>query len=105
MQERRLLWVVILSVTLFLSVSRPAYAYMDPGTTGSIFGMLAPFITIFLVFVGFLIRPFRRFFTSIVARVRGSRRVESIATNEQPLSDEPTGEEKSRENANEDLKS
>jgi hypothetical protein len=105
MRKHRLLWIAVLAAVLLLSIPRPAYAYMDPGTTGSIFVILAPFIAIFLAFVGFLIRPFRRLFASIVARVRGGRRVESIANNEQPLSGEPTDDEKSRENTSEDLKS
>jgi len=105
MRKHRLLWIAVLAAVLLLSIPRPAYAYMDPGTTGSVFSMLAPFIAIFLAFVGFLIRPFSRFVASIVARVRGGRRVESIANNEQPLSGEPTDDEKSGENTSEDLKS
>ncbi len=82
----------LIAVALLLLLPRPAYAYIDPGTTGSIFAMLAPFIAIFLAFLGFLIRPFRRFFSSIVARLRGNPGAESPADSEQPESDEPSND-------------
>ena len=103
MQKHKLLWIVALAVVSLLLFPRPAYAYIDPGTTGSIFAILAPFIAIFLAFLGFLIRPFRRFFTSIVAKLRGKPEAKSLASNEQPVSD-PPDEEKSQEDASEDLK-
>ena len=102
MQKRKLLWIVALAVVFSLLFPRPAYAYIDPGTTGSIFAILAPFIAIFLAFLGFLIRPFRRFFISIVAKLRGKPGAESLASNEQPVSSSP--DEKSQEDASEDLK-
>ena len=85
MNKHRLMRIVVLAIALLLLFPARAYAYMDPGTTGSIFAMLAPFIAIFLTFLGFIIRPFRRFFSSIIARVRGRNRAESDADVEKPV--------------------
>jgi hypothetical protein len=101
MQKRKLLWIVALAVVFPLLFPRPAYAYIDPGTTGSIFAILAPFIAILLAFLGFLIRPFRRFFVSIIARLRGNPEAKSLASSEPPVSGEP-GEEKIQEDVSED---
>ena len=101
MPRRRLLWIVVLAVLLSLSITHPAYAYIDPGTTGSIFAMLAPFIAIFLAFLGFLIRPIRVFFISIFTRLRGKPGDESSASEEQPESIDTTDEEESRESLGE----
>jgi hypothetical protein len=94
MQKRKLLWIVALAVVFPLLFPHPAYAYIDPGTTGSIFAILAPFIALLLAFLGFLFRPFRRFFTSIIAKMRGNPGVESPTSNEPPVSS-PPDEEKS----------
>ena len=96
MPKRRLLWIVLLAVLLSLSLTRPAYAYIDPGTTGSIFAMLAPFIAIFLAFLGFLIRPIRVFFISIFARLRGNKGADSPASEEQSESVDSPDDEESR---------
>jgi len=104
MQKRRLLWIVVLTAAILVLIPHPAYAYIDPGTTGSIFAMLAPFIAIFLAFLGFLIRPFKRFFASMVARLQGSPGAESVASNEQPASGGSPDDERSREDSSEDLK-
>ena len=104
MPKHRLLWIMVLSVSLSLSFSRPVYAYIDPGTTGSIFAMLAPFIAIFLAFLGFLIRPFRMFFISLFYKLRGSSGDESEDSEEETESvDSPTNEE-SGENIGEDAR-
>ncbi|MFC1980590.1 hypothetical protein ACFLVS_07145, partial [Chloroflexota bacterium] len=95
MQKQGLLWIVVLVVVFFLSFPCPAYAYMDPGTTGSIFAMFAPFIAIFLAFLGFLIRPFRRFIASTFTRLRRGHRAKSLASSEQPvLGDSPDDEKR-----------
>ena len=95
MRKHRLLWIAALAVALLFSLARPAYAYIDPGTTGSVLAMIAPFIAVFLAFLGFLIRPFRRFFSSMFAKLRGNSGAESIASDEQSVSDEPSDDEKS----------
>ena len=105
MRKHRLLWIAVLAAVLLLSIPRPAYAYMDPGTTGSIFVILAPFIAIFLAFVGFLIRPFRRLFASIVARVRGTPRAESLPSNDQLALGDSPDDDRSGDNTNEDPRS
>ena len=88
MNKHRVIRIVVLAIALLLLFPARAYAYMDPGTTGSIFAMLAPFIAIFLTFLGFVIRPFRRFFASIIARLRGKNKAESDAENEKPAADD-----------------
>ena len=96
MPKRRILWIIILSIVLSLSVTHPVYAYIDPGTTGSMFAMLAPFIAIILAFLGFMIRPFRMFFISLFARLRGNPTTDSEADEEQPESADPPDDEESR---------
>lgn len=94
MHKNRLIWTVILSVSLSLSFTYPVYAYIDPGTTGSIFAMLAPFIAILLAFLGFLIRPFRMFFISLFYRLRGSSGAASQDVEEPAeVADSPADEE------------
>ena len=105
MRKHRLLWIVVLTAVLLLLLPHPAYAYIDPGTSGSIFALLAPFVAIFLAFLGFMIRPFRRLFASIVARVRGGSRAEFLASNEQSALGDSPDDDKSRENTSEDLQS
>ena len=95
MRKNRLLWIAVIAVLFSLLIPRPAYAYIDPGTTSSIFAMLAPFVVLILAFLGFLIRPFRRFFSSLFTKLRGSSGAESIASDEQSVSDEPSDDEKS----------
>ena len=105
MRKRRLLWTVVLTIVLLLLLAHPAYAYIDPGTTGSVFSMLAPFIVIFLAFLGFLIRPFRRFVASIVAKFRGTPRAESLPSNDQPALGDSPDDDRSGDNTNEDPRS
>ena len=105
MNKHRLLWIVVLSVMLSLSYTQPVYAYIDPGTTGSVFAMLAPFFAIFLAFLGFLIRPFRMFFISLFAKLRGNPEAESPASEEQSESDDSSNDEESRKNISENTQS
>ncbi len=86
MKKHNVAVMVVLVLILLLLFPRPAYAYMDPGTTGSVLAMLAPFIAIFLAFLGFLIRPVKRFVVSMFTKLRGGPRAESLADNEQPVS-------------------
>ena len=79
MRKRRLLMMVVLAVVLSLLFPHPTYAYIDPGTTGSAFAMLAPFTVVAL---GFLIRPFRVFIASWAARLRGSHGTGNFAGNQ-----------------------
>ncbi len=102
MQKQNVAVMVVLVLVLLLLFPRPVYAYMDPGTTGSVFAMLAPFIAIFLAFLGFLIRPFKRFVVSIVAKLRGGLRAESPADNQQPVSGDAPNSQRGGEDTIED---
>lgn len=53
-------------ILMLLLFSHKAYGYIDPGTTSAIFGILAPLFSMLLVFLAFLIRPFRRFFRFVI---------------------------------------
>ena len=101
MSKRRLLWMVVLAAALSLSLTRPVYAYIDPGTTGSIFAMIAPFIAILLAFLGFMIRPFRMFFISLFNKLRGNPEAESEASEEPPESVSSPDDEENRQNTGE----
>lgn len=103
MQKHKLLWTMALITVSLPLFPSPAYAYIDPGTTGSIFAVLAPFIAILLGFLGFLVRPFRRFFACLVAKLRGNREPRSPTANEQPIHSEPANEEQ-RKGRDEGLK-
>jgi CBS domain containing-hemolysin-like protein len=46
--------------------------YIDPGTTSTIFSILAPLFAMLLAFLVFLIRPFVRLFNFVINRFRGS---------------------------------
>ena len=94
MNKHRLMRIGVMVMALMLLFPAHAYAYMDPGTTGSIFAMLAPFIAIFLTFLGFIIRPFRRFFSSIIARLRGRNRAKADADTKEPVSVDSLGDDK-----------
>ena len=54
---------------------RPAEAYLDPGTGGTIFGsiwaLILPFITMAAVFIAAMIRPVRIYVISFVKKIFG----------------------------------
>ena len=70
-----------------------------------IFALFAPFLAIFLAFLGFLIRPVRRFFTSIFAKLRMGAKTESLASDERPVSDFTSDDESSGKGTIEDSES
>ena len=49
----------LLTITAIF-VPHPAYAYLDPGTSGSLFSFFPQFLTIIAVIFGFLVRPFKK---------------------------------------------
>jgi hypothetical protein len=53
---------------MFVLVPGWAYAYIDPGTTQSLFAVLAPLIAIFGLFIGYLLWPFRKVLGSFFRR-------------------------------------
>ncbi|NQT88616.1 hypothetical protein HQ560_17755 [bacterium] len=56
------------AVLMVLLVPRPAFAYLDPNTTSSLFAVLAPVIALFGVFLGYLVWPFRYVLTGIFSK-------------------------------------
>jgi hypothetical protein len=62
--------VSVLFPLVLLVFFHNAYGYVDPGTTSAVFGILAPLLSILLVFFGFLIRPFRKLLKSVIDRFR-----------------------------------
>lgn len=77
---------------LSLLFSRNAYAYIDPGTTSSVFAMLAPLLSMFLVFLGFLFRPFKRVFRFLIDKFRGGPADEQLAS--ERLTGHPDGKDR-----------
>ena len=90
---------------LSLSLSSPVYAYIDPGTTGNVFAILAPFIALFIAFLGFVIRPFRLFFTSIINKFQGNPGAEPPAGEGQQEPGDSADNEESEKNQNEETPS
>ena len=60
--------LVGVALLLILSVPRPAFAYLDPNTTSSLFSVLAPVIALFGVFIGYLLWPFRYVLTGLFGK-------------------------------------
>lgn len=67
-----------------------AWAYIDPGTTQSLFAILAPVIALFGAFIGYVLWPFRYV---LFRAFRKSKPEESAAQPEAPASQEPPKEE------------
>ena len=70
--------IFVLFLIILVLFCKPVFAYIDPKTTSPVFGVLAPSLLILLVFLGlvlfflgFLFRPFRRFFRFLFDKVRG----------------------------------
>lgn len=51
--------LVVLGIFGALLAPRAAWAYIDPGTTHSLFTFLAPILALLGVFLGYLVWPFR----------------------------------------------
>ena len=92
MKKDRLVKMVLLIAGVLLLFPLPVYAYMDPGTTGSIFSMLAPLLAVIVGVIGFLLLPFRRFFKAILTRIFGESEDEPAADNGQPAPDDAPDE-------------
>ena len=98
MRKCSLLGVAALVTLSLLSIPRPAYAYLDPGTTGSIFAFLGPFIALFLGFLAFMFRPIRSFFASLGTKLRGGSKAETSEADEPESGDIPADNENSTNN-------
>ena len=75
MTKARTAMVGFALVTLLL-VPGQAYAYFDPGTTSSLFAVLAPVIALFGVFLGYLLWPFRFVITNLFRRKKSEAEAE-----------------------------
>ena len=58
--------VILLVVIGIVLSSHTAYGYIDPGTTSSIFAILAPLFSMLIVFLGFFFRPVKKFFMFLI---------------------------------------
>lgn len=96
MNKDRLIMIFLWIVGVLLLFPSPVYAYVDPGTTGPIFSMLAPFIAIIAGVIGFLLLPFKRFFKAILTRILGKSEDESAAGNGQPAPDDASDEHENK---------
>lgn len=109
MEKHSILWMVVPTIAGVLWIPDPVGAYLDPGTTGSIFAWLAPVIVIFAGLLGLLLRPvrvlvlrtFTTFFGFIHGKLLGEPRAESPASNGQPVLGDSPDDKKSGESTNE----
>lgn len=63
--------VIILTVFYIVFLQDNSYAYIDPGTSSSIFSVLAPIASFFIVILGFLFKPIIRFCKKILSFLSG----------------------------------
>jgi len=59
---------ILLVLTVTLAAVRQAYGYIDPGTTSSMFALLAPLVSVFALFLGYALWPFRKVLWSILRK-------------------------------------
>jgi len=57
-RDSRVGWTLLMLLA-WLVVPNVAHAYIDPGTTQSLFAILAPVLALFGLFLGYLLWPFR----------------------------------------------
>jgi len=72
----------IITSLLFLTIPSVAYAYLDPGTTMSVFSALAPVIAVIGVVLGFLIKPFVVLYKSIFKKKKAVKPAEEVVPEE-----------------------
>jgi len=70
--------ILVLFFIILVLFCEPVFAYIDPKTTSPVLGVAAPSLLILLIFMGlilfflgFLFRPFRRFFRFLFDKVSG----------------------------------
>lgn len=88
MKPLRTLTVLLILVLL---VPKAAYAYIDPGTTQSLFAILAPLLAIFGVFLGYMLWPFRTALSALFGRGKASEEG-AAAAEDDPAPTEPEQE-------------
>ncbi len=74
-----------------LLLPRAAEAYIDPGTTQSLFAILAPLLAIFGVFLGYMLWPFRTALSALFSRGKASED-DAAAAEDDPAPTEPEQE-------------
>ena len=57
--------IIILAIGSVFVVAQPAWAYIDPGTGGYVYSMIAPMLAMAGAALAFLFRPVRSFFGRI----------------------------------------
>ena len=70
--EKIAMHIICILLILFCHTA-PAWAYIDPGTGGVVFSALAYIIGAGAVAFGFLFRPIKRLFVSIVSRFKSRK--------------------------------
>ena len=69
MNPLRVLTMLVLACLL---VPNAAYAYIDPGTTQSLFAVIAPLLALVGLFLGYLLWPFRTALSALFRRGKAS---------------------------------
>jgi hypothetical protein len=101
MNKRSLLLIAGLTCLAFLAFPRFVFAYMDPGSMGSLFAVLAPVIAIILGALAFFLRPVRGFFKSAVTKLRRGSKNKTQVADDQSSADDLTDDDSSGENIGE----
>ncbi len=87
---------IVLALLGVLLAPRLAHAYVDPGTTQSIFAVLAPILALLGVFLGYLLWPFRYILYRIFGRKKKTEETAEKPAGEEassPAADEPPKQE------------
>lgn len=85
MAAKRRLARVALAVLAVLLVPRAALAYIDPGTTSSLFALLGPLLAIGGAFLGYLLWPFRKALFGVFRR--GGKAADAAPADAPPQTD------------------
>lgn len=91
MRKRLLPLTVVMAIVTLVLFTQTAQAYIDPGTTqavGSIWPMIAPVIAVVLAVVGFMFRPVRVFFMSMIYKLLGRSEADQTEVDEQAPTDD-----------------
>ena len=104
MRKIRLLGIVVLTISASLLITRPAYAYMDPGAGMPFVAFLAPLFAMLLAALAFMVRPIRVFFSSAIRKLLGRPQSEGMDNDEQSAEDDQGGNGVNEDNADGETK-